>query len=56
VLRLSWQQPIVREAVEADIRAVASQLCPDDSSDCEDAPVQPSRVFLVTREMIALIR
>jgi hypothetical protein len=44
----------VREAVEADLREVAARLR-GDASDGEE-PVEPSGVFHLTREAIALIR
>jgi hypothetical protein len=47
VIRLQWDQPIVRNAVEADRERVMAELCGD---------AEPSDVFHLTRESIALIR
>lgn len=51
VIRLSWQEPIVREAVEAHRDEIAAQL-----RSGEDGPMEPSGVYHLTREEIALIR
>jgi hypothetical protein len=51
VIRLGWDEPIVREAVEADREGIRAQLRDDASED-----VEPSGVFHLTRESIALIR
>jgi hypothetical protein len=51
VIRLGWDEPIVREAVEADLRTVATQLRVE-----EGETVEPSGVYHLTREAIALIR
>jgi hypothetical protein len=54
VIRLGWDEPIVREAVEADLRSVATQLRGDGSD--TDEVAEPSAVYHLTREAIALIR
>jgi hypothetical protein len=51
VIRLGWDEPIVREAVEARRDDIAAQL-----RSGEDGPMEPSGVFHLTREEIALIR
>ena len=51
VIRLKWDEPIVREAVEARRDDIAAQLRSD-----ENGPMEPSAVFHLTREEIALIR
>ena len=51
VIRLSWHEPIVREAVEARRDDITAQLRSD-----ENGPVEPSGVYHLTREEIALIR
>ena len=50
VIRLKWDEPIVREAVEARRDDIAAQLRSD-----ENGPVGPSAVYHLTREEIALI-
>jgi hypothetical protein len=54
VIRLGWDEPIVREAVEADLRAAAKQLRGDGTGTDEIA--EPSAVYHLTREAIALVR
>jgi hypothetical protein len=49
VIRLKWDEPIVREAVEADRERVTAWLRGDEAA-------EPSGVFHLTREEIALIR
>jgi hypothetical protein len=51
VIRLSWHEPIMREAVEARRDEIAAQLRGD-----EGELLEPSGVFHLTREEIALIR
>jgi hypothetical protein len=51
VIRLGWDEPIVREAVEADRERVMAQLRGDGSE-----TVEPSAVYHLTRESIGLIR
>jgi hypothetical protein len=51
VIRLRWDEPIIRHAVEADRERIMSQLRDDASEE-----VEPSGVFHLTRESIALIR
>jgi hypothetical protein len=53
VIRLGWHELIVREAVEARRDDVAKQLNPDASGGDLS---EPSAVFHLTREAIALIR
>lgn len=48
VIRLQWDQPIVRSAVEADRERVMAELGSEET--------EPSGVFHLTRESIALIR
>ena len=48
VIRLKWDEPIVREAVEADKGRIMAEL--------EGEGDEPSGVFHLTRESIALIR
>jgi hypothetical protein len=52
VIRLKWDEPIVREAVDADRERVMGKLRGDES----DEMVQPSTVYHLTREEIALVR
>ncbi len=54
VIRLGWDEPIVREAVEAGLRRVATQLRGDEGEG--DDPSEPSAVYHLTREAIALVR
>jgi hypothetical protein len=54
VIRLGWDEPIVREAVDARRDEVAKQLRGDIGEDGER--VEPSAVYHLTREAIALIR
>jgi hypothetical protein len=51
VIRLKWDEPIVREAVEARRDAVTKQL-----RSGQNGPVEPSAVYHLTREAIALIQ
>jgi hypothetical protein len=51
VIRLQWDQPIVRSAVEADRDRVMAMLRGEGNEEAE-----PSDVFHLTRESIALIR
>jgi hypothetical protein len=51
VIRLRWDEPIVRHAVEAQRDVVAKQL-----GSVGDSPAEPSAVYHLTREAIALIR
>jgi hypothetical protein len=51
VIRLSWHEPIVREAVAARRDDVAAQLHSEGGE-----LLEPSGVFHLTREEIALIR
>jgi hypothetical protein len=51
VIRVPWDEPIVRDAVERQRDAVARQL-----GSQGDGPAKPSAVYHLTREMIALIR
>jgi hypothetical protein len=51
VIRLRWDEPIVRHAVEAQRDAVAKQL-----GSVGNGPAEPSAVYHLTREAIALIR
>jgi hypothetical protein len=53
VIRLAWDEPIVREAVEARRDDVAKQLRGDIGEEGET--VEPSVVYHLTRETIALI-
>ncbi|MBJ7532879.1 hypothetical protein JDN40_01950 [Rhodomicrobium vannielii ATCC 17100] len=55
VIRLKWDEPIVREAVEADLATVAAKLGFKPSTDGE-LPPEPSAVYHLTREEIALVR
>jgi hypothetical protein len=48
VIRLGWDEPIVREAVEADKGRIMAEL--------KGEGEEPSGVFHLTRESIALIR
>jgi len=54
VIRLGWDEPIVREAVEARRDDVAMKLCPGKAQ--PEALPEPSAVYHLTREAIALIR
>jgi hypothetical protein len=55
VIRLKWDEPIVREAVEADKARMTARLRGDESEVAEgDEMREPSGVF--HREEIALIR
>jgi hypothetical protein len=47
VIRLKWDEPIVRSAVEADRERIMAELGSEE---------EPSGVFHLTRESIALIR
>jgi hypothetical protein len=47
VIRLRWDEPIVRHPVEADKRRIMAEL---------GGKTEPSGVFHLTRESIALIR
>jgi hypothetical protein len=47
VIRLGWDEPIVRSAVEADRERIMSQLRGD-----EGETVEPSAVYHLTREAI----
>lgn len=51
VIRLGWDEPIVREAIEARRDEIAAKL-----RGHENDPLDPSGVFHLTREEIALIR
>jgi hypothetical protein len=53
VIRLGWDESIVREAVDADRERVMAQLRGDASA---DKLSEPSAVYNLTREAIALIR
>jgi hypothetical protein len=53
VIRLKWDEPIVREAVEADRERIMALLRGDQSG---EGDVEPSGVFHLTRESIALIK
>jgi hypothetical protein len=56
VIRLSWHEPIVREAVEADKAKIMAQLRGDEGEAVAGKqPAEPSGVFHLTREEIALI-
>jgi hypothetical protein len=51
---LTWRDSLVHDAVEADLRTVATALCPDDN-----APSEPSQVYRLSGsqgDAIALIR
>jgi hypothetical protein len=52
VIRLRWDEPIVRGAVEAQRDTVAKQL----GTDASGEPAEPSAVYHLTRETIALIK
>jgi hypothetical protein len=52
VIRLKWDEPIVREAVEADRERVMRKLRGEEGG----GDVEPSGVFHLTREEIALVR
>lgn len=54
VIRLKWDEPIVREAVEADRAKVMGRLRGDDREAGEGK--EPSGIFHLTREEIALVR
>ena len=54
VIRLKWDEPIVREAVEADREKVTGKLRGDEGGGEE--PMEPSGVYHLTREAIALIQ
>ena len=54
MIRLGWDEPIVREAVEADRERVMAQLCGERGEGGEIA--EPSAVYHLTREANALIR
>ena len=51
VIRLSWDEPIVRSVVEAQREKVMAQL-----GSVGDGDKEPSAVYHLTREAIALIR
>jgi hypothetical protein len=53
VIRLGWDEPIVREAVEADKGRVMAEL---ESGESNAGDVEPSGIYHLTRESIALIR
>jgi hypothetical protein len=55
VIRLGWDEPIVREAVEADLRRVATMLRGDEGEGGGEVR-EPSAVYHLTREAIALVR
>jgi hypothetical protein len=54
VIRLKWDEPIVREAVEADLAGVAAKLGFQGMDG--ELPPEPSAVYHLTREEIALVR
>jgi hypothetical protein len=54
VIRLKWDEPIMRDAVEADRERVTGKLR-GDAGEGEE-PAEPSGVFHLTRESIALLR
>jgi hypothetical protein len=51
VIRLRWDEPIVREAVEADRERVMKELRGEESEE-----VEPGCIYHLTRESIALVR
>lgn len=53
VIRLRWDEPIVRSVVEAQREKVMAQLCGDESGEGDKEPLA---VYHLTREAIALIR
>ena len=53
VIRLSWDEPIVRSVVEAQRETVMAQLRGDEDGEGDK---EPSAVYHLTREAIALIR
>lgn len=55
VIRLKWDEPIVREAVEADRAKIMARLR-GDSSEPDEGVREPSAVYHLTRESIALLR
>ena len=54
VIRLKWDEPIVREAVEADRERVMARLRTDEGGG--DEMRESSTVYHLTREEIALVR
>jgi hypothetical protein len=52
VIRLRWDEPIVRSVVAAQRDVVAAQL----GTDASGEPAEPSVVYHLTREAIALIK